>query len=154
MKQLAATALFVLFVFFPCTFLYSADLNNSQIVKLINSYRKSQGLVPFKENAKLKRSSRIKTDDMVTNRYFGHDDLRGDPFYTNIRRVDYRYRNVGEVLARGCRNEKSVLRVWLNSPPHRAAILDPVFRDIGCSNRLGHDHGFYVVCHLGRTAGR
>ena len=38
---------------------------------------------------------------------------------------------VAENVAMGCETEACARRMWMQSPPHRANILDPGFRDAG-----------------------
>ncbi len=136
---------------FPTSFLYSArTLNDGEIVRLINGYRQREGLGPLIVNGKLSLSSRLKADEMGQQRYFAHTNPAGDPFSLNFQRVNYRYGRIGEILAKGCRNERCVLEVWVNSPQHRQEILNPAFQDIGCSNCPCDPEGYYVVCHFGR----
>ncbi len=147
---IAGTLLFFLALTVPST--YSAQLNNGEIIRLVNGFRQSQGLRPLKENVRLRQSARLKVNDMARKRYFGHTNPEGERFERNIQRVRYPYTNVAEILARGCDSERSALNVWIDSPRHRDAILDPVFRDIGCSSIPGRNDGWYIACHLGTTA--
>ena len=131
----------------------SQQLDNRYIIELINKYRYENGLLPLMENPQLKESSQMKVNEMVERRYFSHLSPEGDSFTANIWRSQYHYKKVGEILAKvSKRDENRVLQVWLNSESHRKALLDPVYRDINCSNRQARDNSFYVVCHLGKIS--
>jgi len=131
----------------------STQLDNRYIIELINRYRYENGLLPLAENPQLKESSEMKVNEMVERHYFSHLSPEGDPFTVNIWKSRYHYRKVGEILAKvSKRDENRVLQVWLNSESHRKAMLDPVYRDINCSNRQAKDNSFYVVCHLGKSS--
>ncbi len=131
----------------------SPVMNDSLIIRQINNYRATQGLQPLMESGQLKESSLLKVNDMLRLGYFSHMSPQNDPFQNNVKRVNYRYKKVGEILAKVHRkSEAHVLEVWLASEPHRRAILDPSYEDINCSNRLAPDRSYYVVCHLGRTS--
>ncbi len=146
-----AFASLVLFVtFFTLCPLFSAHaLNDGQIVKLINNYRRGVGLKVLKGSVLLSRSSRLKVTDMIGQGYFGHTNPAGEPFHANFSKAGYTYGQAGEILATGCVSEKCVIDAWLRSPPHRHAMLDPGYRDIGCSSLPAPRSGYYVVCHLG-----
>jgi uncharacterized protein YkwD len=89
-------------------------------------------------NRKLSKAARRHAEDMVRHRYFAHNSLSGADFVSRIRRAGYlrkaRYWTVGENLAWGDGNRSSpasILDAWMNSPEHRANILDPAFKEIG-----------------------
>jgi uncharacterized protein YkwD len=148
----AGAVMFLLLV--PTGVLYSNQtLDDRYIIELINKYRYENGLLPLTENPQLKESSQLKVNEMVERQYFSHLSPEGDPFTANIWKSQYHYRKVGEILAKvSKKNENRVLQVWLNSESHRKALLDPLYQDINCSNRLARDNSYYVVCHLGRAS--
>ena len=105
---------------------------------LLNLERASHGLRRVRLNRKLSKAARRHAEDMVRHRYFAHDSRSGADFVSRIRRAGYlrkaRYWTVGENLAWGDGNRAtpaSIVDAWMNSPEHRANILDPAFRDIG-----------------------
>ena len=152
-RSLCAAGAVLILILLPATVLYSNQpLDNRYIIELINRYRYENGLLPLTENPQLKESSRMKVDEMVERRYFSHLSPEGDSFTVNISKSRYHYRKVGEILAKvSKKDENRVLQVWLNSDSHRKALLDPLYQDINCSNRIARDNTFYVVCHLGRA---
>lgn len=151
-RFLIVSILLVFFVVPPPPAYCARRLNSNEIIRLINGYRHSQGLRPLKQNARLQQSAQLKANDMARKRYFGHTSPDGVPFEINIERVRYPYTHVGEILARGCGSEKTALDVWVDSPRHREAILDPVFREIGCASAPARNGRCYAACHLGTTA--
>jgi uncharacterized protein YkwD len=53
-----------------------------------------------------------------------------------VQAVGYRYASFGENLFVGTWGQfsaRDVVLAWLESPPHRANILDPRFRDVGAA---------------------
>jgi uncharacterized protein YkwD len=104
----------------------------------------------LRENSQLLKSSRFRTDEIVSTGYFNHTSPDGTPFYSDIQKANYYYRKAGEVLARGCETEKCVLDIWIASPAHRQIMTGRGFRDIGCSAEpAGPEDRFVVVCHFG-----
>jgi uncharacterized protein YkwD len=50
-------------------------------------------------------------------------------------------------MPRGRGLPSRVIRAWLSSPPHRAALLDPRFRRIGVGNRSARG-GVFITADL------
>jgi uncharacterized protein YkwD len=82
---------------------------------------------------------------MVSRRYFAHESPGGTSVGTRVRKAGYlrgtRYWTVGEVLAwlvRPRPTPRAVVDAWMESPPHRAVLLHPPFREIGISFARGN----------------
>jgi len=105
---------------------------------VLNHRREARGLRRLKLNRRLSRAARRHARDMARRNYFSHDTLGGGTFVDRIRRAGYlRDANrwsVGENLAWGTQYRsapRSVAQMWMQSPGHRANILNPSFREIG-----------------------
>ena len=110
----------------------------------INSQRWDAGLGPLKLNRKLSKAARRHARDMDQRNYFSHDSLGGGSFVDRIRSAGYlngaRSWTVGENLAWGTHGSsapRTITRMWMNSPGHRANILSPSFREIGIGVAYG-----------------
>jgi uncharacterized protein YkwD len=104
----------------------------------LNRERAHYGLSRLKLNKKLSRAARGHARDMAKRNYFSHDTLGGGSFVDRIREAGYlkgaRSWMVGENLAWGSRGHsrpRVIMNMWMNSPGHRANILNPSFREIG-----------------------
>ena len=100
---------------------------------LINNKRRARGLHRVSENHRLDRASMRYAQEMASRNFFQHGDFVG-----RIKAVDYLAGagswTVGENIAWGggsYSTPKSIVRMWMNSPPHRANILSSRFREIG-----------------------
>lgn len=62
--------------------------------------------------------------------------------------IDCKSVRVGEVLARGQRNPKRVVRAWMNSPPHRKIILRGVYDRVGVGVHRDESGQRYIVANL------
>jgi uncharacterized protein YkwD len=112
---------------------------------LINHIRHDHGLGSLHSQNSLRKAAQGHSSDMVQRDYFSHDSPGGGSIQTRIGgsgylagASSYQY---GEVIGGGTRGNgspKSVSNAWMNSPPHRAAILDGGFHDLG----VGVAHGF------------
>jgi uncharacterized protein YkwD len=105
---------------------------------LLNRIRAQHGLPPLRLNAKLSSAARRHSRDMVRRRYFGHDSLNGRSPFDRMRATHYVPRNaswwLGENIGWGSGSlaqPAALVRAWMQSPPHRANILNRHFRDIG-----------------------
>lgn len=102
-----------------------------QVIKLTNSKRAENGLPPLKANWELSRVARYKSDDMAAKKYFSHTSpTYGDPGKM-IKNFGISYRTMGENIAMGQRTPQEVVNAWMNSPGHRANILNKAFTEIG-----------------------
>jgi len=102
---------------------------------LVNFARKRKGLRKYRQHRKLSWSSKRKARDIIRCDSFSHNAC-GRKFDYWIRRSGYASRGrgwtTGENIAWGSGslgNVRSIFRAWMNSPSHRAAILDREFSD-------------------------
>ena len=111
---------------------------------LINAERRSRGLAPLRQNARLALAGSRHVKDMVRARYFSHHSRGGRAFDDRIVRTGYargRRASVGENLAWGTgelATPRAIVKGWMKSPGHRANILQPAFREIGIAVRTGN----------------
>jgi uncharacterized protein YkwD len=115
---------------------------------VLNNARSRHNIRPLRLNRKLSRAARRHSRAMARHRFFSHNSLGGADFVDRIRRTGYlsgaRSWYVGENIAYGSRDRsspRSIARAWLNSPPHRANILNRSFREIGIGLALGTPNG-------------
>ncbi len=124
----------------------SATASNPFVSK-VNEARVSHGLTKLKASTSLRRSSRGYARWMLRRNYFGHR--------ASIQ-ASKRFTLRGEVLAR-MRTSKptatQIVNAWLDSPAHRAVLLNPRYRYIGVGlahGPLGSRPATLLVGHFGR----
>jgi uncharacterized protein YkwD len=105
---------------------------------LINEQRADHGLKPLRENADLQAAAEGHSASMVTRDYFDHDSPTGASPMARVLAAGYAslagIREVGEIIAAASGSLASpaaAVASWMHSPPHRAEILNPAFRDTG-----------------------
>jgi uncharacterized protein YkwD len=110
----------------------------------INAERSRKGLAALRLNPRLAAAAGAHAADMDARNYFAHDSLDGASFLDRIRRAGYlsgaRSWKAGENLAWGSRGRSSpatITQMWMNSPPHRANILNSDFRELGIGVSYG-----------------
>jgi uncharacterized protein YkwD len=120
---------------------------------LVNRARERHGIGQLHGNRRLKRAARKHTRYMKRHRCFSHQ-CPGEPsFVSRLQRVNYivgglRRWRVGENIGWGGGRRgtpRAIVRQWMNSPGHRANILDPGFRHVGV--------GFASGCSRGKRTG-
>ncbi len=102
-----------------------------EVVRLVNVYRSNAGLKPLLADAELSYIARLKSQDMCDKKYFSHTSpTYGSPFQM-MKDFGVSYRSAGENIAMGQRTPSEVVTAWMNSPGHRANILNSSFTRIG-----------------------
>jgi uncharacterized protein YkwD len=100
---------------------------------LLNKQRRAHGLRKLRENRRLDRASQRHADDMSARNYFAHGDFVGRIQSAHYLRGARGY-TLGENIAWGSwslATPRSIVRGWMNSPGHRANILNGRFHEIG-----------------------
>jgi uncharacterized protein YkwD len=111
----------------------------SGVLTQLNLIRQLHDLVPLKLDPELNASAAQHTREMGDDGYFQHPSFDGTSFWQRIQdfypSAGYGYWSVGENLLWSSPNVGALdaARLWMNSPEHRANILDPRWRDIGIS---------------------
>jgi uncharacterized protein YkwD len=114
------------------------DAVERAIVSAVNAQRAAHGLAGLNASPKLGRAADFHSWEMLDANYFDHDSRNGEPFHARVRRFAD-HKAVGETLAMlspRCRAHR-VVRMWMNSPGHRAILLASSFRRIGVGKRTG-----------------
>ncbi|MFI8962593.1 sigma-70 family RNA polymerase sigma factor [Streptomyces sp. NPDC053493] len=102
-----------------------------QVIDLVNSERAQAGCGPLTENALLTRAAQGHSDDMAARNFFDHTNPDGDGPGERVTAAGYRWSTYGENIAMGQRTPAEVMESWMNSPGHRANILNCSFKEIG-----------------------
>lgn len=102
-----------------------------KVVQLVNEQREANGLKPLTLSSKLSDVARLKSQDMHDNKYFSHTSpTYGSPF-DMMKSFGISYRTAGENIAMGYSTPEAVVNGWMNSPGHRANILNAAYTTIG-----------------------
>jgi len=129
------------------------NVYQDEVVKFVNIERTTRGLIPYTVNIKLNNSAKIKVEDMIKNNYFEHISPSGKSVSDLVKLTGYQYATVGENLAKGnFATSKELVQAWMDSPGHRANILNTKFTEIGVSIEFTTENGgniLYAVQHFG-----
>jgi uncharacterized protein YkwD len=117
----------------------SLEALDESVVAQINVVRRSHGLPLVRLSRHLLRSAGGHSRAMATYGFFSHESRDGTAFWKRIerdyRQVGYRAWSVGETIAfsSGSLDGAGTVRMWMNSPPHRKVLLNPLWRQVGVS---------------------
>lgn len=110
---------------------YASDITVDQTLALTNQERAKSGLAPLSLNAKLSSAASAKASDMFQNQYWAHVSPSGKEPWFFITASGYSYRLAGENLARDFNHATDMVLAWMNSPTHRANIMNGRYTEIG-----------------------
>jgi uncharacterized protein YkwD len=111
----------------------------SALVDQLNVLRASHGLSRLRVSPALTTAATVHTTSMAKKGYFSHNSANGSSFSQRLAYFyparGYRSWSVGENLVWGSPDLGAVraLKLWLASPPHRANLLNPRWREVGLS---------------------
>ncbi|HOX29541.1 MAG TPA: CAP domain-containing protein [Candidatus Paceibacterota bacterium] len=127
-------------VYFPKSS-YFADITKTALVQLTNEERAKLGLPALTENPVLDRAAYLKAQDMLNRGYFSHFSPAGvSPWYW-FKLSGYNYRYAGENLAIGFLDSSEVNDAWIDSPSHKANILNNKYKEVGIAVVTGNFQG-------------
>ncbi len=125
------------------------------LVDQTNDNREEESIVSLRVNPLLEEAARLKAEDMANGGYFAHTSPTGkNPWYW-LGQVDYTFTSAGENLAVNFVDSEDVTEAWMDSPGHRANILNGNFTEIGIATARGTYKGkqtVFVVQFFGRPA--
>ncbi len=121
----------------------SGTISRSGIIATTNKERaKNGGFSALTENAKLDAAAAAKVTDMFANQYFEHTSPSGKGPADLANAQGYSYILIGENLALGnFTDNQDLLTAWMNSPGHRANILNNRFIEMGAAATMGMYEG-------------
>lgn len=113
------------------------SINLTVMLNRINSERAANGAQALTWNSNLEAAALRHTNDMRDNNHFSHTGTDNSSVGSRVTATGYRWSTVGENIANGFSNEGSVMDAWMNSPGHRANLLNGSFRKVGVA-RVGN----------------
>ncbi|MFE6486247.1 CAP domain-containing protein [Streptomyces sp. NPDC057757] len=106
------------------------------VLALVNTERAKAGCSPVAANSALTGLASVFSEDMAARGFFDHTDPDGATPWD--RAATAGISNLGgENIARGQSTAEAVMDAWMNSPGHRANILNCDFKTLGVGVHLG-----------------
>ena len=108
-----------------------SDLSPTQLLIETNHERHAGNEPSIILNAALTAAAQAKANDMVARDYWSHTTPSGEAPWSFITAAGYNYRSAGENLAYGFTGSSQTIDGWMQSPEHRANLLDREYREVG-----------------------
>jgi uncharacterized protein YkwD len=113
----------------------------SAVLCLVNAERGAHGLRALAGSAPLRTAAERYSREMVARSFFDHVSPSGSTLSSRVRVAGYRNgRTLGETIGWGTgtlATPASIVSGWMNSPPHRAVILNGRIREAGVGVAAG-----------------
>jgi uncharacterized protein YkwD len=103
----------------------------AQVVALTNAERAKAGCGPLSVDGTLTAVAQAHSQDMATHNYFDHNSQDGRSPFDRITAAGYSFSTAAENIAAGQRTPQDVMTSWMNSPGHKANILNCALHQIG-----------------------
>jgi hypothetical protein len=139
----------------PATLAYATEMGAGALLDATNAQRSNNGLGSLTLNSKLNSSAQAKANDMVAKDYWAHNTPSGQEPWVFFDAAGYNYQKAGENLAYGFSTSDATVVGWMNSPSHRANILDGSYTEVGfgfanSANFVGTGQETVVVAHYAK----
>jgi hypothetical protein len=134
---------------------YATEMSVSGLLSATNSQRAANGLDALSINNKLNASAQAKAVDMKNRDYWAHTSPTGEEPWVFFDAAGYAYAKAGENLAYGFVNSSDTVTGWMNSPSHRANMLDSQYTEVGfgyinSDNFVGTGPETIIVAHYAK----
>ena len=135
----------------------NSDFSDSSLLASTNAQRTADKENQLTIDPLLSRAAQAKADDMVAANYWSHTSPDGKTPWTFIAASGYSYQRAGENLAYGFNGANQTIDGWMNSPEHRANILNAQYQNVGfgvanSAQYQGHGPETVVVAMYGQPA--
>jgi uncharacterized protein YkwD len=108
----------------------------AQVLSLVNEERAKVGCSPVAANSALTDLAQSYSEDMAARGFFDHTDPDGRTPWDRAEKAGISNLG-GENIARGQADAAAVMDAWMNSPGHRANILNCDFKTLGVGVEFG-----------------
>jgi uncharacterized protein YkwD len=120
--------------------------DSTKILAYTNTERTKAGLGSLISSAVLDKVALGRLNDLFFNQYFSHDSPTGHGVPELAKEYSYAYSLIGENLALGnFDGDKGVVQAWMESPGHRANILNAKYKELGVAQRVDNFKGDEVT---------
>lgn len=110
---------------------YATNTTPSTLLADTNSERAAVRAGELSLSDKLSQAAQAKANDMVARNYWSHITPDGQEPWAFINTTGYTYHAAGENLAYGFGTSKEILTGWMNSPNHKANIINQNYTEVG-----------------------
>lgn len=127
-----------------------AGAETTRVIELSNIERAKVGVGPLAYNPQLTQAAEWYSQILASTGCWSH---YCPPVTDPVQRVETAgyvdWIAVGENLAAGSRSPEETVAAWMNSPTHRAALLNPDYTEVGVAVAYGGNYGIYWAQEFG-----
>lgn len=119
----------------------SAPTNSSfqqEVVNLVNAERVKAGLGQLSISVETEKAAQVRAIEIIST--MSHTRPNGTSCFTALDEQGVNYTSSGENIAGGQTTPAQVMETWMNSPGHKANILNPNFTHIGIGYAEGGNY--------------
>lgn len=109
----------------------NADVSQEALLRETNQARSLHNIETLRLSDQLNQAAYYKAMDMFDNQYWGHNSPDGVEPWKWLADAEYSYYKAGENLAKNFYTAEATTTAWMNSPEHRANILEPDYTEAG-----------------------
>lgn len=121
-----------------------ASADEMRALAVLNADRTKHGLLPLAYSSELTKLAEDYAQDMMARGFFAHNDPDGLTPFDRMNSYGIRYRYAGENLALND-NVEAAQAAFMNSPTHRANVLNPNYSQVGIGVKYADNGKVYVV---------
>lgn len=110
---------------------YATSMSISGLLQETNQERTGGGLANLSLNSQLNSAAQAKANDMAARDYWSHNTPEGNPPWVFFTNAGYQYQTAGENLAYGFDGSTEAVTGWMNSPGHKANIMNNTYKEVG-----------------------
>ncbi len=108
-----------------------SDFSSPALLHATNIKRAQDHETPLTLNPQLTAAAQAKANDMTQRNYWSHQTPDGKTPWVFIAAAGYQYQAAAENLAYGFADGSDTVSAWMNSPEHRANILNASYQNVG-----------------------
>ncbi|WP_053716871.1 CAP domain-containing protein [Saccharothrix sp. NRRL B-16348] len=124
------------------------EVAEAKVVELTNGERAAHGCPALAADDRLATAARAHSADMAAQNYFDHVSKDGRSFVDRVKAAGYPAPGA-ENIAAGQRTAEAVVKGWMDSPGHRANILNCKLKTLGVGMARGGSYGIYWTQNFG-----
>ncbi|MCB5166629.1 CAP domain-containing protein [Streptomyces bambusae] len=121
-----------------------AERYAKKVVELANAERRRAGCAPLRADKRLMKAAQAHADDMARRNYYSHTSPEGRSAGDRMTKAGYRWSSWGENIYKSPRTPARAMAGWMDSPGHRANILNCRYKDIGVGVNLKGNGPWWV----------
>ncbi|MFK0291244.1 CAP domain-containing protein [Streptomyces sp. NPDC090442] len=107
-----------------------------KVLELVNAQRAQAGCAPLTVDRRIQAAAQAHSDDMAARNYYAHDTPEGVDPGTRMTNAGFHWQSWAENIFKSPKDPATAVDGWMNSPGHRANILNCSYKSTGVGVNL------------------